>query len=297
VAALLTSSAKVWSREEALAYCRRLAQTHYENFTVGSLLLPRGLRQHIYNLYGYARTVDDLGDEAPGSRLQLLDDWQRDLDRCYGGQPQHPVMVALQETISTFDVPKEPFLKLIKANRSDQKIRRYQTYQDLLFYCDHSANPCGRLVLYVFGYRDEERQQLSDCTCTALQLTNFWQDVTRDYQMGRIYLPLEDLQRYDVTEEQIARGQADVNFRRLMQFEVNRTKDLFRKGLGLVERVSGVAKIDIVLFNRGGLAVLEAIEKQNYDVLTRRPHLSRSQKGWLFASTYLKIRLGGRVVV
>ncbi|MBM3925548.1 MAG: squalene synthase HpnC [SAR202 cluster bacterium] len=294
---LLTSDTKIWSREEAQEHCRRLALTHYENFTVGSLLIPRKLRQHIYNLYGYARTVDDLGDEAPGSRLQLLDNWERDLDRCYQGQPAHPVMVALQETINTFDIPKEPFWKLIQANRADQKTSRYQTYQDLLHYCDHSANPCGRLVLYVFGYRDEARQKLSDFTCTALQLTNFWQDVTRDYGMGRIYLPLEDLRRFGVTEEQIAQGQADEKFRRLMEFEVERTKELFGRGLGLVEQVGGIAKVDIALFNRGGLAVLEAIEKQDYDVLSRRPRLSRFRKGWLFASTYLRMRLGGHVTV
>jgi len=297
VAALLTSNTKVWSREEALGHCRRLAQTHYENFTVGSLLIPRDLRQHVYNLYGYARTVDDLGDEAPGDRKRLLDDWERELDHCYGGQPRHPVMVALQETIATFDIPKEPFWRLIQANCSDQETKRYATFQDLLHYCERSANPCGRLVLYMFGYRDEERQKLSDYTCTALQLANFWQDVTRDYQMGRIYLPLEDLKRFGVTEEQIAKGQADENFRCLMEFEVRRTRELFGKGLGLVDRVKGVARIDIALFNRGGMAVLEAIEKQNYDVLSRRPHLSRFQKGWLFASTYLKMRLGGRVAV
>jgi squalene synthase HpnC len=255
------------------------------------------MRQHIYNLYSYARTVDDLGDEALGDRLHLLDDWEQDLDRCFGGQPQHPVMVALQETIRTFDIPKEPFWKLIQANLLDQKNKRYETYQDLLSYCDHSANPCGQLVLYVFGYRDEERQKLSDYTCTALQLANFWQDVVRDYSMGRIYLPMEDLQRFSVSEEQIAEGRADENFRRLMQFEVERTKELFRKGLALVETVNGVARTDIALFNLGGLAVLEAIEKQNYDVLSRRPHLSRFRKGWLFASTYLKMRLGGRVAV
>ena len=292
---LLTSDTRVWSREEAFEYCRSLARTHYENFTVGSLLLPKAKRQHVYNLYSYARSVDDLGDEAEGDRRDLLNRWEEELELCYQGTPSHPVMVALKETIHAFQIPREPFVKLIQANHMDQEVKRHPTFQDLLHYCDHSANPCGRLFLYVFGYRDEERHSLADCTCTALQLTNFWQDVTRDYQMGRIYLPLEDMKRFGYTEEELSQGSLNDSFRRLMAFEVERTRELFRRGLELLDRVGGVARLDIALFSRGGLAVLDAIEKQDYDVLSRRPHLTRLQKRRLFVSTWVATRLGRRV--
>ena len=204
MASLLVSNSRTWSLDEAAAYCRSLTKTHYENFTVGSLLLPKAKRQHVSNLYAYCRTVDDLGDEAEGDRRALLEQWREDLERCYDRTPNHPVMVALQDTIQRYRIPREPFLKLIEANRMDQEVARYQTFDDLLYYCDHSANPCGRLFLYVFEYRDEERQQLSDYTCTALQLANFWQDVNRDWGKGRVYLPVEDMKAHGVTEEQLA---------------------------------------------------------------------------------------------
>ena len=188
---------------------RLLSQPHQDplrKFHRGSLLLPKAKRQHVSNLYAYCRTVDDLGDEAEGDRRDLLEQWREDLERCYDGTPNHPVMVALQDTIQRYRIPREPFLKLIEANLMDQEVARYETFEDLLYYCDRSANPCGRLFLYVFDYRDEERQQLSDYTCTALQLTNFWQDVNRDWQKGRVYLPLEDMKAHGVTEEQLARA-------------------------------------------------------------------------------------------
>jgi squalene synthase HpnC len=291
---LLTSDGKVWSLKDAQAYCRQLAVSHYENFTVGSWLLPRAKRQHVYNLYSYARSVDDLGDEAQGDRLQLLDRWEEELDLCYIGVPRNPVMVALKETIHQFQIPREPFSKLIQANRIDQATKRYRTFQDLLHYCDHSANPCGRLFLYIFDYRDGERHQLSDYTCTALQLANFWQDVPRDHQMGRIYLPLEDMERFGYTEEELERGEATEAFQNLMAFEVDRTRIMFRQGLELVDRVEGAARLDITLFSRGGLAILDAIETQGYNVLSQRPRLSRIRKGWLFLSTWTSIRLGRR---
>ena len=292
MASLLISDSRTWTRDEAAAYCRRLTKTHYENFTVGSLLLPKAKRQHVSNLYAYCRTVDDLGDEAEGDRRALLEQWREDLERCYNGAPSHPVMVALQDTIQRYRIPREPFLKLIEANRVDQEVARYNTFQDLLNYCDHSANPCGRLFLYVFDYRDKERQRLSDYTCTALQLANFWQDVNRDWQKGRIYLPLEDMQAHGVTEEQLARRAFDDNFRRLMAFQVERTRQMFRHGAQLLPRIEGHAKVDVALFTRGGMAVLDAIEKQDYNVLARRPSLSRFKKGWLLLSTWAALKLG-----
>ncbi len=289
---LLTPRARVWSREEAFDYCRRLAKTHYENFTVGSLLLPKDKRQHVSNLYAYARSVDDLGDEAQGNRHRLLAEWREELDLCYEGTPTHPVMVALRETIHDYDIPKEPFLKLITANRMDQEVSRYPSFQDLLHYCDHSANPCGRLFLYVFNYRDEERQRLADHTCTALQLANFWQDVTRDWAMGRVYLPLEDMASYGYSEEELGQGVFNPAFRRLMAFQVDRTREMFRHGVELVGRVKGAARLDIALFSRGGLAVLDAIERQDYNVLARRPRLSRLSKGRLLLSTWVETLMG-----
>ena len=295
MAAPLTSDSRVWSREEAFEYCRRLTKTHYENFTVGSLLLPRAKRQHVSNLYAYARTVDDLGDEAKGDRKEILKEWQEDLGRCYEGTPKHPVMVALQETIRRFDIPAEPFLKLIKANEMDQEIKRYRTFEELLYYCDHSANPCGRLFLYIFNYRDQERHRLADYTCTALQLTNFWQDVTRDWEMRRVYLPMEDMESFSYTEEQLAKGVFNDDFRSLMAFEVDRTRRMFRQGAELVNRVKGASKLDIALFSRGGLAVLDAIEKLDYNVLKRRPHLSRFKKGRLLFLTWVDMLLGRKL--
>ena len=293
----------------AYAYCRRLARRHYENFTVGSLLLPRAMLPHIYALYAYCRTVDDLGDEAvpeparppvnpelesvtAAYRLSLLDWWQSELESCYAGSPQHPVMVALQQTIRTFDLPPEPFIKLIDANRLDQQSQRYPTYADLLHYCDHSANPVGRLFLHIFGYRDVERQALSDATCTALQLANFWQDVARDYQKGRIYLPQEDLDYFGYTETELAAGVVNAAFRRLLAFEVARTMELFVQGAALPTMLDGRVKLDVALFTRGGVAVLDAIRERNYDVLTARPALSRRRKAALFLATWLDWKLG-----
>ncbi len=311
----ITAGDENWSAENAYGYCERLARTHYENFTVGSMLMPRKLRRHMYALYAYCRTVDDLGDEAlppppgaglaeepsiqpepaddPGAyRLSLLDWWESQLQACYGGEPSHPVMVALQETIGAFGLPQEPFLKLIEANRMDQLHRRYPTYAGLLRYCDHSANPVGRLVLGLFGYGDPERQRLSDATCTALQLANFWQDVARDYAKGRVYLPLEDLDAFGYSEAELAGGVEDEAFRRLMAFEVDRAMQLFREGAPLAASLTGPARLDVALFTRGGVAALEAIRRQDCRVLHQRPALSRRRKAGLFLSTWLSAKLG-----
>ncbi len=200
--------------------------------------------------------------------------------------------MAFAHAVQTFQIPREPFLKLIEANRMDQRITRHPTYADLLHYCDHSANPVGQLFLYLFGYRDAERQRLSDCTCTALQLTNFWQDVARDYQKGRIYIPQEDLARFGYTENELARGVVNDEFRQLLAFEVERAMELFREGAPLVATLEGSVKLDVALFTRGGVAVLNAIQRQNYDVLTARPTLSKKAKAGLFMSTWLTWKVG-----
>ena len=289
---LLSEGAQRVSVEEGFARCAGLARTQYENFTVGSWLLPRAVRKHIYAIYAFCRSVDDLGDEHQGDRMKAIDAWEQDLLLCYEGSPQHPYLVALQETIQTFDIPRKPFLKLIEANRMDQLTTRYATYEELDDYCRHSANPVGHMVLYAFGHRDIERQALSDYTCTALQLANFWQDVARDYAMGRVYIPQEDMERFGYSEGQLARGDVTQEFRDLMAFEVERARGLFRRGMELVGTLGGRAKLDVALFSLGGVKVLDAIERQGYDVLSSRPTLSGATKLRLMLSTTLKLGLG-----
>lgn len=274
---------------EAQAYCRALARSHYENFSVATRFLPQRLHQHFFNVYAYCRISDDLGDEVgnPADALRLLDEWEEDLRACYDGTPRHPVFVALRETVRACDVPQQPFADLLKAFRQDQSVGRYPTFEDVLGYCRYSANPVGRLVLYVCGYRDEERQQLSDATCTALQLANFWQDVTVDYGKSRIYLPLEDLRRFGVAEEDIAARRATPAFLDLMRFEVERARQWFAQGLPLAGKVDRELALDIELFSRGGQEILNAIERQGYNVLRRRPVISKPRKLWLVARAFL----------
>jgi squalene synthase HpnC len=251
--------------------------------------LPHPLRQHFFNVYAYCRISDDLGDEVgdPEASLRLLDQWEAELDACYAGRPRHPVFVALAETVRRFDIPAEPFRDLLIAFRQDQRIARYPSFDDVLLYCRYSANPVGRLVLYLCGYRDRERQALSDFTCTALQLANFWQDVSADYLKGRIYLPLEDLAGYGVSENDIAHEQNTPAFCQMIGFEVARARDWFRQGLPLVEQVDRSLAVDIDLFSRGGQEILNAIARQGHAVLGRRPVISKARKLALVARAAL----------
>jgi len=274
---------------EAYAYCERLARTHYENFSVATWFLPRRLRQHFFNVYAYCRISDDLGDETgdTDASLRLLDEWETELNACYAGSPRHPVFVALAGTVREFDIPKHEFSDLLRAFRQDQTVVRYESFDDLLAYCRYSANPVGHLVLFLGGYHDSGRQQLSDYTCTALQLANFWQDVSPDFQKGRIYLPLEDLDKFGVTEANIAGKQNTPQFMELMRFEVERAREWFDRGLPLVGKVSRELAIDIELFSRGGQEILNAIERQGYAVLGNRPAISKSRKLALVARAAL----------
>ena len=281
---------------EARAYCQRLATTHYENFHVASWFLPVRLRPHFYSIYAYCRIADDLGDEV-GNReqsLALLDLWGRELDACYRGEARHPVFVALAETIRTCDIPQKPFADLLVAFRQDQNVARYQTMDDVLGYCKFSADPVGRLVLYACGYRDPERFLLSDYTCTALQLANFWQDVRSDYVRGRIYLPLQDMKRYGVDETLIAQGKPTPAFRELMRYQADYARQLFAKGLPLVAMVDRELALDLDLFSRGGLEILDAIERRQYDVLTARPVISKGRKLRLLTRAFSSKLLGRR---
>jgi squalene synthase HpnC len=268
----------------AEAYTRELAHSHYENFSVVSFLLPKHLRQDFCNVYAFCRIADDLGDEVGDRALaaEYLARFRDQLHACYEGRADTAVFVALRGTIARHEIPIQPFLDLIDAFEQDQRIDRYDTFEQLVDYCRRSADPVGRLVLYLCGYRDEERQRLSDRTCTALQLANFWQDVARDLaDRNRIYIPRESMARFNVTEEQIAAGRCDESFRKLMRFEVDRTRALFDQGAALLPLLEPSVRRQISLFEQGGRAILRAIERQNYDTLSRRPSLSAWQKGRL----------------
>jgi squalene synthase HpnC len=254
------------------------AKEHYENFTVSSFLLPRRLRQPVRLIYAYCRYVDDLGDEVPGDRQAYLQEWETDLKRCFGSTPHHPLLKDLQKVIVDFQLPQKPFFELIEANRLDQKEFRYQTFEDLLGYCRYSANPVGHLYLALWGYTDIERQNLSDFTCTALQLVNFWQDIVEDYNRGRIYIPIEDLKCFQVSEKDIAVGHMTSELRELLHFEVNRTKQLFRKGQPLLNLIDRRAKLAVSLFTTGGRSIIDAMERLDYDVFHNKIRLSKVKK-------------------
>jgi squalene synthase HpnC len=277
------------SPETAQTYTSWLATHHYENFNVVSWLLPKDLHQHFYNLYAYCRWADDLGDEIPEKNraLELLDWWERELDECYAGRPSHPVFVALRQTILAKDIPRQPFADLLKAFRQDQVTTRYQTWDAMIGYCVYSANPVGRLVLYLCGYRDERRQALSDATCTALQLANFWQDVGRDLEKGRIYIPLDVAASHGVSEADIVDRRFSENYVALMKDLIARTGVLFEQGAPLAKMVTGRISIDLDMFTRGGVAVLDAIEAMGYDTLHQRPSVSKSKQARLLGRAVL----------
>ena len=272
---------------EAQAWCQRLTETHYENFHVASWFLPARLRKHFHAIYAYCRVSDDLGDEV-GDReqsLALLDFWETQLDGCYGETaldgPLHPVFVALGETIRACAIPRTPFADLLVAFRSDQGHVRFETLDEVMGYCRYSANPVGRLVLYTAGYSDPERFALSDWTCSALQLANFWQDVRQDYARGRVYLPREDMERCGVKESVLAGDVATPEFLSLMRYEVMMARSMFGKGLPLIQMVDRELAVDLDLFSRGGLEILNAIERQGCDVLKARPVISKPRKAAL----------------
>jgi squalene synthase HpnC len=269
----------------ARAYCGELTRTHYENFSVATLLLPRRLLSHFQSVYAYCRWADDLGDETGGGAhaLGLLQWFREELLRCYGGTPRHPVMVALQRTINRFGIPPTPFLELLHAFEQDQRIKRYDTYAQLLDYCRDSANPVGRLVLYLCECHDDERAALSDHICTGLQLANFWQDVARDLDIGRVYLPAEDRRRFGYSDEDLEARRFTPAFAELMRFEIARARALFEQGLPLVPLVPADVQTDIELFARGGLAILRKIEEAGCDVWRARPALSKGEKVALLA--------------
>ena len=285
--------ARPYTVAEAEAYTRWLATHHYENFNVVSFLLPKRLHQDFYNVYAYCRWADDLGDEI-GSRsesLRLLAWWREQLDAMYRGEAHNPVFVALRGTVARYGIPPEPFTDLIHAFEQDQTVTRYATWADVYAYCRCSANPVGRLVLYLCGYSDAERQRLSDATCTALQLANFWQDVTVDLQKDRVYIPLEVLARYAYSVEDLFARRMMPAFRDVMREIVERARTWFMEGLPLASMVDRRLALDIDLFSRGGLRVLDKIAAQDYDVLSRRPAISQTERVRLLLGSLARVAL------
>ncbi len=269
-----------WGAAESLDYTRWLATSHYENFHVVSFLLPKRLHQDFYNVYSFCRWADDLGDEIGNTSesLRLLCWWRSELGRMYEGDASHPVFVALQGTVAKHSLPAQPFHDLITAFERDQTTTRYANFEEVFEYCKYSANPVGRLVLGLCGYQDAERHELSDATCTALQLANFWQDVTIDWQKDRVYLPLDLFEKHGCPIEAIPERRFDDRFRAVMKDAVEVARKLFLKGLPLADRVDRRLAIDLELFSRGGMKVLEKIERQGYNVLAARPAISKLER-------------------
>jgi squalene synthase HpnC len=266
--------------ELSFRYCLRLARSHPENFFIGSLFVPRAKRRHLAAVYAYARLADDIadGDLPIAEKLAALLCWEERLDACLHGYATHPVFVALGETIRECELPVEPLRHLLQAFRYDAAFRPFDGFADLLGYCRDSANPVGRLVLALFDYRDEELWQLSDHICTALQLTNFWQDLGVDLARGRLYLPLEDLERFDVNRSALEAGQSPKGLRALLRFEVERTRELFERGLPLAARVRRPVAREVRMFASGGLTILKRLEQGGYSPVECRPHLTARDK-------------------
>jgi squalene synthase HpnC len=279
------------SVDEAFAYCARITETHYENFPVASLLIPSDKRPYIQAIYAFSRIADDFADEgnrSPGERIALLEEWEEGLRRCYDGEAEHPVFIALAETVRQQRIPREPLADLLTAFKRDVTQTRYETFDDLLSYCRCSANPVGRLVLMIFDHHDDDLFQKSDAICTALQLTNFWQDLGIDARKDRLYLPLEDLRRFGYSEENWKDGLHDKGFRSLMAFETERTRDLFYRGAELPALVEKDLQIELRLVWFGGMAILKMLERSDYDVFRTRPSLSTFNKLMIFLRAMMR---------
>jgi len=281
-----------YTQASAEQYTRWLATHHYENFHVVTFLLPKRLHQDFYNVYAFCRWADDLGDEIGNAAesLRLLAWWREELEAMYEGRVTHPVFVALEGTVHKYNLPKQLFADLISAFEQDQRITRYANWLDLFGYCRCSANPVGRLVLRLCGYADEERDRLSDATCTALQLANFWQDITVDLEKDRVYLPLDLLDRHGYTLQELRASTFNPAFRDVLRDAVEVARKLFLEGLPLVKMVDKRLSFDLDLFSRGGLRVLEKIERQNYNVLARRPAISKFERLRLLVGTLWNAR-------
>jgi len=286
---------------EAFKYCERLARKHYENFPVGSLLVPGGRRKHFYSVYAFARTADDFADEGyeageltEARRLAALDDWERKLEDCYRGRADHPIFIALAETVTDLRLPIQLFRDLLSAFKQDVVKRRYADFDEILDYCARSANPVGRLILLLFDYHEERLRELSDCVCTALQLANFWQDVEVDMRKDRIYLPQDEMARFGVSEDDLREKRFSERYAALLRFQVGRTWELFNRGKPLPNLVSGRLAIELRLTWLGGTRILERIEKMGYDTLNARPRISTADKVALLVKALRRPKIENR---
>ena len=273
--------------QAAYAECRRLASQHYENFPTASYLVPRDKRDALAAVYAFARYADDVADE-PGveNRLEKLADWRAKLNGSFAGQIDHPVFLALRDSAERFQLSRQNFENLLRAFESDVVVNRHPNFASLLEYCKCSANPVGRLVLELFGYHDPHLFELSDAICTALQLTNFWQDVAIDFSRDRIYLPQEDLARFRYTLDDLRAGRCDAHWQQLLAFEIARTRELFAKGCSLPEEVQPKLRTQLRLTWLGGSEILSKIEAVSYDIFHRRPSLSK----WDFLRLFWRAR-------
>lgn len=292
----VAAMSRTWPLDESLRYTRWIATGHYENFHVVSFLLPKHLHQDFYNVYAFCRWADDLGDEIGDTveSLRLLHWWRGELERMYRGDASHPVFVALGPTVRKHSLPIEPFANLITAFEHDQRVTRYANWDEVFAYCVNSANPVGRLVLGLGGYSDAHRYELSDATCTALQLANFWQDVSVDLEKDRVYLPLDLLARHGVTVEEVYARRFTPAFAAAMREACGVARDLFHKGLALPPLLDRRLALDVTLFSRGGLQILDKIERQGYDVLSARPYISKGERVGVLLRTLLSFALGRR---
>jgi len=283
---------------EAKQWCRDLTTSHYENFHVATWFLPKAVRPHFESVYAYCRVSDDLGDEVadPQVALRLLDEWGALLDECYDApaQSRHPVFVALHETIAAHDLPRHLFHDLLAAFRLDQTKTRYASIADLEAYSHDSANPVGRLVLWICGYREEPLALLSDKVCTALQLANFWQDIVEDWERGRRYLPADQMARFGVTDEDLTTCRFTPQFRALMQSLVTDTQQMLREGGAISTHVDRELATTLDLFRKGGEAILDAIAAQGFDTLKHRPEVSKARKAKLLAGAVWSKLSGAR---
>ncbi|MCE9623893.1 MAG: squalene synthase HpnC [Deltaproteobacteria bacterium] len=272
---------KHWNLADAFRYCERLARNHYENFPVGSVLIPKELRPYVWAIYAFARRADDIADEdfPEVERLPALRAWQGLLEKSQIAPVNHPVFLAVKETIRKFQIPVQWLIDLVTAFKWDVEVKRYPTFKDVLYYCRHSANPVGRLVLYLFGYRDERLMLYSDQICSALQLANFWQDISVDLEKNRIYLPLEDLKRFQVTEAELFAKDASPRFRDLLRFEVERTEEMFREGAPLIRAVKGRLRLELKCTVLGGMGILKKVREADFDTLSSRPTFNKTDKG------------------
>jgi len=283
-------SRRSWTVPQAFQFCEHITRDHYENFPVASVLVPRDKRPHVYSIYSFARIADDYADE-PGlttaERIDSLTEWEEHLIDAYRGHAHHPVFIALRETVDRFEMPIELFQNLLRAFRSDATTHRYESFEDVLAYCENSANPVGRLILLLFNYRSESTLELSDSICTALQLTNFWQDVSVDLQKDRVYIPLDDIREFAYSEEELFQHSFTPAFRDLMCYQVDRTRQMFAEGRPLLNEVGRDLRMELGLTWKGGARILQKIEEAEYDVLSRRPTLSFFDKASLFFSSFV----------